>query len=86
MIIDNVLYLIDDNQFYDAVVSNTSTTACKYSRCSLMNTKIPTIVVCAYHEGLRRVLDKANIKYELKDKITREEKLNFNKDYIKFED
>ena len=86
MIIDNVLYLIDDNQFYDAVVSNTSTTACKYSRCSLMNTKIPTIVVCAYHEGLRRVLDKANIKYELKDKLTREEKLNFNKDYIKFED
>ena len=86
MIIDNIMNLINDNQFFDDVVSNTSVSACKYSRCSLMNTKIPTVVVCAYHEGLRRVLDKANINYELKDKLTREEKLNFNKDYIKFED
>lgn len=85
-IISRILYLIHDSDFHDAVISNTSTSACKYSRCSLMNTKIPTIVVCGYHEGLRKTLDKANIHYELKDKLTREEKMDFSKDYIKFED
>ena len=85
-IINSILYLINDPEFHDAVINNTSLTACKYSRCSLMSTKIPTIVLCGYHEGLRKTLDKANIKYELKDKLTREEKLDFSKDYIKFAD
>ena len=86
MIVSNILYLLDDPTFTDAVVSNTSVTACAYSRCSLMSTKIPTIIICAYHEGLRKVLSKANVTYELKDKLTREEKLDFSKDYIKFAD
>ena len=85
-IIYSIMYLLNDDVFMDAVNNNTSLTACAYSRCSLMATKIPTVVICGYHEGLRKTLDKANIKYELKDKLTREEKFNFQKDYIKFSD
>ena len=86
MFISLLLYLLKDDAFIEAVESNSSTSSCAYSRCSLMDAKIPTIVVCGYHEGLRRTLDKAKIKYELKDKLTREEKINFNYDYIKFND
>lgn len=86
MFISFLLYKLNDTAFIEAVESNTSLTSCAYSRCSLMAAKIPTVVICAYHEGLRRTLDKAKIKYELKDKLTREEKLDFKYDYIKFSD
>lgn len=86
MIIDNILYLIGDPVFDNMVDANNSLTACKYSRCSLMDTKIPTIVICGYHEGLRKTLDKAKINYELKEKLTREERADFYHDFIKFED
>ena len=86
MIIDNILYLIGDPVFDNMVDANNSLTACKYSRCSLMNTKIPTIVICGYHEGLRKTLDKAKINYELKEKLTKEERADFYHDFIKFED
>ena len=86
MMVKMILALLDDQAFIDTVISNQSNTSCVYTRCSLMNTKIPTIVICGYHIGLRRTLDKAGIKYELKDKLTREDRLNFNYDYIRFED
>lgn len=85
-LVNNILFLINNDEFIEAVKSNNSNTSCAYSRCSLMAVKIPTIVVCAYHEGLRKTLSKANIKYELKDKLTREEKFALDKDYIKFAD
>jgi hypothetical protein len=86
MIIKSILYLINDPVFEEAVSANNSNTSCSYSQCSLMAVKIPTIVVCGYHEGLRKVLSKAGINYELKDKLTKEERYNLNYDYIKFED
>jgi len=88
MIITSIVYLIGDAdlEFINAVQTNNSVSACAYSRCSLMAAKIPTVVICGYHEGLRKTLAKAGINYELKDKLTRDEKFTLGKDYIKFAD
>lgn len=56
-----------------------------YSQASILNTKIPVIVICAYCEGLIKILNKANIQYEITDK--RPTKIDYTqKDVIKFKD
>lgn len=65
---------------------NATSVATKYtfSRASIMNSDIPLIVICAYHEGMEKVLKKANIKYKLFEK-----RPTYNKDMkdlIKFND
>ena len=57
-----------------------------YSRAYVMKTDIPLILICAYHVGLRTTMYKAGIKYETVDKLTKEIKMNANKDWIEFED
>lgn len=54
-----------------------------YSRASILNTKIPLIVVMAYSEGLISTLDKSKIKYTLSEKRP---KISTNTDLIKFKD
>ena len=58
-----------------------------YSRCSILNTEIPLVVVCAYTEGLTSVLKKAHINYNIEEKLPDYAKKNdtiWNK--IKFSD
>lgn len=57
-----------------------------YSRASIMSSKIPLIIVCAYSEGLTAVLKKANIIYYLEDKLNSDIRANINMDWIKFSD
>lgn len=58
-----------------------------YSRASIMNSKIPLVVICAYSEGLEPVLKKANIKYTFSAKKPTNVSINYNtQDYIKFND
>lgn len=52
-----------------------------YSEASILATKIPIIIVCAYAIGLQRVLDRIGIKYEFSEK--RPTKGNF---FLKFLD
>lgn len=52
-----------------------------YSEASILATKIPIIIVCAYAIGLQRVLDRIGIKYEFSEK--RPTKGNF---FLKFND
>ena len=85
-ILYRIIYNLEDKEFIELINSMSSITPCSYSKCSILNTEIPMIVVCAYHEGLRKVLDKALINYEIKDKLTKEEKYNLEYDYIKFSD
>ena len=57
-----------------------------YSQASILNTKIPLIVVMGYSEGLIKSLDKAKIHYNIVDKLDKGE---FNTEYngfIKFKD
>ena len=54
-----------------------------YSRVKIMEKWIPCILLMAYFEGLTRVLNKAKIKYEFKDKRAR---ITFDKGMIEFAD
>lgn len=70
--------------FIDAYNKTSRSVRYTYSRASILNTEIPLILVCAYSEGLTKVLDKANIKYRLESS-----KRNMNpetEDFIKFND
>lgn len=63
-----------------------SNTGYYYSRASILSTDIPVILICAYSEGLTKVLEKANIGYKI---VEKKEKAYGNiptKDYIKFKD
>lgn len=57
-----------------------------YSQCSILNTKIPLILVACYVAGLAKVLDVAKIRYRIEEKLSNETKTNFYEDYIEFDD
>lgn len=57
-----------------------------YSRASILNIKLPVVVVCAYVEGLTTTLKKAGIAYSFKQKLDRQDKLSDAVDYIQFSD
>lgn len=54
-----------------------------YSRASVLNTKIPVIVILAHDIGLTKALDMAGIKYEISDNKSNDLELS---DSIKFKD
>lgn len=85
-IIDFILGFIDDKDFWDLYHSAKPSTSGTYSRCNMLSEKIPMIVVCGYMEGLTTTLKKANIQFEIKEKISNEEKSEESYDYIKFND
>ena len=59
---------------------------CTYTRAKIMSVEMPLVIICGYHEGLRSAMDKGAIKYEIKDKLDKDDKTNPRKDYIKFSD
>lgn len=73
-------------EFMDLFYSATPTKVSSYSRCSIMNSQIPLVIICAYHEGLRKTLDKAKIKYNLQSNLSKEDRKDITKDFIKFSD
>ena len=67
-------------------IYNNTTTSVKYtfSQASILASKIPLIVVCAYSEGLEKVMKKSGVKYELSEKRPLYDKDQF--DIIRFKD
>ena len=84
MLVMNILKI--SPEFADLYANVTRPTVCAYSRASIMSSKIPLIVICAYHIGLRAAMDRAGVHYEIMPKLSREIKLDINKDWIEFED
>ena len=82
-IIDRLFKYDDFMELYRSISSNST---CSYSRCSIMNSKIPLVIICAYHEGLRKTLEKAGVTYEIRLKLDKEVKSSYHKDWIKFKD
>lgn len=80
------MLVYENRDFYDLFKSASHPSVCTYSRASIMNSEIPLVVICAYHEGLRKVLEKANIKYRLVASLTKEDRENYSEDRIKFKD
>ncbi len=87
--VDDLLnYVYNDEdwvQFVEEINKSSRPNSNTYSRCSIMSSTIPTIVICGLHEGLRSTLDKAKIEYELIDKIPTEKK-TLEYDWVKFKD
>ena len=87
--IDNIGYEIGDylssksdgfKEIYDA---SKPTDKLAYSEASILNMKLPVIIVMAYSEGLQKAMDKANIKYRFSEKRV---KLERNQSMVKFSD
>ena len=74
----------DDKKFAEDYKNASKSVRYCYSRASIMNSKIPLVVICAYSEGLEPVLKKANIKYTFS---TKRPSINYDiQDMIKFND
>ena len=89
--IDNLIKLFESygNKyagFIELIDKAAPPTSCAYSRCSIMSSQIPLVVICAYHEGLRKVLEKGNVKYKLVDKLLSDDRANRYVDWIRFSD
>lgn len=72
--------------FIELFYNSTPSTVSAYSRCKVMNSQIPLIVICSYHEGLRKVLDKAHVEYKICSTLPKEERRDEANDWIKFND
>lgn len=79
------LFEIDPN-FEEIFNSVARSSVCAYSRASIMSSKIPVVLICAYHVGLRNTMDRAKIKYKIVEKLDKEDKLDINKDWVEFMD
>ena len=54
-----------------------------YTRCKVMKKFVPTIILCAYFEGLTTAMNKAGVKYRFSDK---RERISPNEGMIEFSD
>ena len=75
-----------DSEFEELFSATSFNGTCYYSRASILDSDIPVIVICGYLVGLRNTLDRAKISYRLESKLSKEDKLNPNLDWIKFDD
>lgn len=78
----NYLSLVDG--FIEAFDNTSESVKYTYSQASILNTRLPLIVVMAYSEGLQTALKKANVTYEVLDKRQKYDK-KFQ-DIIRFKD
>lgn len=76
----------NNDEFVELFSSMKAPSICSYSRCSIMNSQIPLVVICGYHEGLRKTLEKAGIYYDLRLQLTKEVRNDPEVDWIKFKD
>ena len=85
----NILYdLLSESckEFADIYDSVSRTTSCAYVEASIMNSKIPVVLILAYHIGLTSVMQRAKIEYSIKDKLDKETRTNVDLDWIEFDD
>lgn len=76
--------LCDDKEFAQHYDEAKPSVKYAYSQASILNTKMPVIVICAYCEGLIKTLNKAAITYKVTDKRERLDVTEW--DTIRFKD
>ena len=79
-------WLSQDNKFKEIYDNLSQAKRYVYSQASILNQKIPVVILCAYTIGLLPTLQKAHVDYDLVEKLTREDRKNPEKDYIEFSD
>lgn len=87
----SALIAAESKEFADIYESTTVLGATyTYSQASILNVKMPVVIICGYLEGLIKTMDKAGIKYkfvqEIKEAIPRTSRSTTTQDYIKFSD
>ena len=75
-----------DEKFKEFFDNTTAPSVCTYTKASIVNSKIPLIIICAYHVGLTDTMNRAGIKYEIMDKLTKEVRNDIDLDWIRFKD
>ena len=83
-----IINIIPDEEFKELVLDQTPAKKSTYSRISILNTDIPTIVVLAHDIGLTRAMDMANIKYDISEKKVRDithDSIKLKDGYINYE-
>ena len=93
---ENVAYTIGkflaskDKVFAETYALAKPSNKLSYSQASIMNTKIPVIILMAFSEGLQKSMDKAKIKYRFSDtrpKVTETESvIRFSDGYLVYND
>ena len=78
--------LSEDEKFAQIFNATTSAKRYVYSQASILNQRIPLIIVCAYSAGLLPTLQKANIQFEMVEKLTPEIRHDYRRDWIRFSD
>lgn len=78
--------LITDKNFAELYDSQRPTTAGTYVRASILNVKIPMILVLGFGFGIDAVLKRANIPFKWQEKLSQEDRLNPTLAYIRFSD
>lgn len=76
--------LFEDPKFTEVYDLTNVSSKYTYSQASILNRKIPLVVIMAYNEGLTKTLKKANITYEMVEKRPKYDKNA--EDIIKFKD
>lgn len=84
-IIDLVLNSSSD-EFLEIFRNANKPSKSTYSRVKMVNTFIPLVIVCAYSEGLIKVLEKGGIKYSFVKNLDKKDRLSNTHDFIKFND
>lgn len=79
----SALFVSGDDEIKTLLDNATRRKKYTYSMASILNAKIPLVIVMAYSEGLISTLTKAKIQYELSEKRP---KIGFDYDLIKFKD
>ena len=79
--------IIEDDKFIKLYEEAKPGKKYTYSRASILNTKIPVIVILAHDIGLTKTLDLAGLKYEISDKksnLANEDSIRFADGYINY--
>ena len=85
---DKLLYDIlnrADPEFGEVFGTTKNPKSGTYVRAYVMKSYIPVAVIIAYYIGLRAMMDRAGIEYEIKAKLTKEDRMDYYKDWIQFE-
>lgn len=66
---DDIYHILSaDKEFEELVINQKRASKYQYSRASIMNTDIPTVVVCSYLKGLEYTMKEAGIEYTILEK------------------
>ena len=80
--------LCSESREFETIYTNLITAGSRYtySQASILNTRIPVIILCGYLEGLMSTLKKAGIAFEFVQDLDKGKRYSDRYDYIKFKD